>query len=222
MGERHPKPVPFSLEEQLANGYSIVTFDGEPWLARNREPRIAVAEVAMRGTHNLANAMAALALVAALGGDEALAIEVLRRFKGLPHRCEFVAESRGVTYINDSKATNVGATIAALQGFSTPLVLIAGGDGKGADFTTLREHLRGKVKTAVLIGADAPRLAEAFAGICTVRREKTLEDAVVAAAADAEQGDTVLLSPACSSLDMFRDYRARGEAFKHAVARLPA
>jgi UDP-N-acetylmuramoylalanine--D-glutamate ligase len=222
MAERHPKTIPFSLDEPLASGYSLVSFDGEPWLARNREPRIAVAEVAMRGRHNLANAMAALALAASLGGDEALAIDVLRRFKGLAHRCEFVAERKGVTYINDSKATNIGAAIAALQGFTTPLVLIAGGDGKGADFAMLTEHVQGRVKSAVLIGADAPKLEQALAGVCKIVRTSTLEAAVAAAAAEAVPGDTVLLAPACSSLDMFRDYRARGDAFKTAVAGLPA
>jgi UDP-N-acetylmuramoylalanine--D-glutamate ligase len=222
MGDRHPKAIAFSIEQELPNGYSLVTFDGEPWLARNREPLIAVAEVAMRGRHNLANALAALALVASLGGDQALAVEVLRRFKGLPHRCEFVADRRGVAYINDSKATNIGAAIAALQGFATPLVLIAGGDGKGADFTLLREHVRDKVKTVVLIGVDAPKLERALADVSNVVRVATLDEAVTAAAEAAEAGDTVLLAPACSSLDMFSDYRARGEAFKAAVARLPA
>jgi len=183
-------------------------------------PLIPTSEVAMHGDHNLGNAMAALALAAAIGVATEPALAVLRTFGGLPHRCEAVAERRGVRYINDSKATNVGATIAALGGLRGPIVLLAGGDGKGADFTPLREHVRGKVRAVLVIGRSAEALVEALATECPVTRCATLEEAVDAAAAIAVDGDTVLLAPACSSLDMFTDYRARGDAFKAAVASL--
>jgi UDP-N-acetylmuramoylalanine--D-glutamate ligase len=131
-----------------------------------------------------------------------------------------VADIGGVRYIDDSKGTNVGATIAAVNGFPGPLVVIAGGDGKGQDFAPLAAAFRGKVKRAVLIGHDAPVIAEALEGVCPVERSDTLPSAVAAAAAAAQPGDTVLLSPACASLDMFRDYNHRGEVFADAVRAL--
>jgi UDP-N-acetylmuramoylalanine--D-glutamate ligase len=125
-----------------------------------------------------------------------------------------------VRYIDDSKGTNVGATIAAVTGMPGPLVLIAGGDGKGQDFTPLGAALRGKVRHAVLIGRDAPTLAAALAGVCSTETVASMAAAVSAAQACARAGDTVLLSPACASLDMFRDYGHRGDVFAAAVRAL--
>jgi UDP-N-acetylmuramoylalanine--D-glutamate ligase len=149
-------------------------------------------------------------------------LEELREFTGLPHRAQWVAEHRGVRYINDSKGTNVGATLAAVGGLAGPLVVIAGGDGKGQDFAPLAAAFRGKVRAAVLIGRDAGLIETALAGTCETARVESMEEAVRAAARFAQPGDTVLLSPACSSLDMFRDYAHRGSVFATAVQALGA
>ena len=146
----------------------------------------------------------------------------LRAFAGLPHRSQWVAELNGVTYINDSKGTNVGATLAAVGGMQGTLVMIAGGDGKNQDFAPLAAAFRGKVRHTVLIGRDAAAIARALEGVCTVESCASLEEAVRAAARAARPGDTVLLSPACASLDMFRDYTHRGAVFTQAVKELAA
>jgi UDP-N-acetylmuramoylalanine--D-glutamate ligase len=140
----------------------------------------------------------------------------------LPHRSEWVAERRGVRYIDDSKGTNVGATLAAVAGLPGPLLLIAGGDGKGQDFAPLAAGCAGKVRQALLIGRDARALGSALGEACAVGYCATLEEAVFLAARLAQPGDTVLLSPACASLDMFRDYVHRGQAFATAVRGLAA
>jgi UDP-N-acetylmuramoylalanine--D-glutamate ligase len=132
-----------------------------------------------------------------------------------------VRDRQGVHFINDSKGTNVGATLAAVAGMPGTLVWVAGGDGKGQDFTPLAAALAGRTRLAVLIGRDAPRLADLLEGVCPVRRCDTLEEAVAVAAEAALAGDTVLLSPACASLDMFRDYSHRGDVFTAAVGSLP-
>jgi len=146
----------------------------------------------------------------------------LAEFTGLAHRSQWVADVNGVTYINDSKGTNVGATIAAVSGMSGPLIIIAGGDGKSQDFAPLAEVFRGKVRHTVLIGRDADAVERALKGVGTTERARSLEDAVKAAARAAKSGDTVLLSPACASLDMFRDYTHRGAVFTQAVKELAA
>jgi UDP-N-acetylmuramoylalanine--D-glutamate ligase len=172
------------------------------------------------GLHNAANALAALALGGAVGLPTAAMIDALVSFPGLPHRSEWIADVAGVRYIDDSKGTNVGATIAAVAGMPGPLVMIAGGEGKGQDFTPLGPAFRGKVRHAVLIGKDAPAVAAALAGVCTTETVASMQEAVAAAARIARAGDTVLLSPACASLDMFRDYGHRGDVFAAAVREL--
>jgi UDP-N-acetylmuramoylalanine--D-glutamate ligase len=220
MGARHPRAVPFSVEKPLRRGYSVIEHRARRWLARDRKPLIATADLALRGTHNESNALAALALTASFESNVEPALEVLRTFAGLAHRCQRVAERAGVVFIDDSKGTNVGATLAALQGLAGPLVLIAGGLSKGQDLRPLATAARGKVKAAVLIGAAAAELEEIFRPICATRRAATMTAAVQQAAALAVRGDTVLLSPACASQDMFRDYRQRGELFASAVSEL--
>lgn len=222
MGSRHARVVPFSVQRELASGYSIVVRNGERWLARDREPLLRSTELGTRGTHNEANALAALALTAELTTDQSAALDVLRAFTGLPHRCQRVAERRGVAYVDDSKGTNVGATLAAIKGLAGPLVLIAGGLSKGQDLAPLGIGARGKVRAAVLIGAAASELEKVLAPVCETVHAARMADAVAKAAALAERGDTVLLSPACASQDMFRDYRERGELFARAVRELPA
>ncbi|MGH8243224.1 MAG: glutamate ligase domain-containing protein, partial [Steroidobacteraceae bacterium] len=172
--------------------------------------------------HNAANALAALAVGSVCGFPREAMTGVLRRFRGLPHRAERVRDRRGVAWIDDSKGTNVGATVAAIEGLDGPLVLIAGGEGKGQDFGPLAAACPGKVRHAILIGRDAPIMAAAMAGRCPVSLAESMESAVAAAAKLAQPGDSVLLSPACASFDMFRDYAERGEAFAAAVRELPA
>jgi UDP-N-acetylmuramoylalanine--D-glutamate ligase len=172
------------------------------------------------GLHNAANALAALALGDAVGLPMAAMLAALESFPGLPHRSAWVADVAGVRYINDSKGTNVGATLAAVAGMAGPLVMIAGGQGKGQDFSPLADGFRGKVRHTVLIGKDARALAAALAGVSSTEIVASLQEAVAAASRAARPGDTVLLSPACASLDMFRDYAERGEVFAAAVRML--
>jgi len=206
---------------ELPRGYSVVARRGKRWLARDGQTLLPATELAIRGTHNEANALAALALTAELTTDLDAALGVLRTFGGLPHRCQRVAQRRDVTYVDDSKGTNVGATLAALQGLAGPLVLIAGGLPKGQDLAPLAAGSRGKLRAAVLIGTAAAELEGVFAGICPTVRAASMDEAVARAAALAEPGDTVLLSPACASQDMFRDYKERGELFARAALGLP-
>jgi UDP-N-acetylmuramoylalanine--D-glutamate ligase len=192
----------------------------EPWLARRGDALLPLSALKISGRHNAANALATLALGDALRLPLAPMLEELREFPGLAHRAQWVADIKGVRYINDSKGTNVGATLAAVGGLAGPLVVIAGGDGKGQDFSPLAAAFRGKVRTTVLLGRDAGLIETALAGICHTARVDDMREAVRAAARFAQPGDTVLLSPACSSLDMFRDYAQRGEVFAAAVKEL--
>jgi UDP-N-acetylmuramoylalanine--D-glutamate ligase len=221
MGARHPRAVPFSVRTELERGFSIVARDGERWLARDGAPLLRAAELKLRGTHNEANALAALAVTAELSPNDDASRGVLRTFSGLPHRCEHIATRRGVVYVDDSKGTNVGATLAALHGLAGPLVLIAGGLGKGQKFEPLAAGARGKLRAAVLIGAAAAELERVLGPVCRTARAASMDDAVARAAELAERGDTVLLSPACASQDMFRDYHERGQMFASAARGLP-
>jgi UDP-N-acetylmuramoylalanine--D-glutamate ligase len=216
------KTVGFSLRASIGADYAVATHSGEWWLTRLDEPLIPVAAMKVKGLHNAANALASLALGDALGLPMPAMLEELATFPGLPHRSQWVADVHGVAYINDSKGTNVGATIAAVSGMQGPLVMIAGGDGKNQDFSALADVFRGKVRHTVLIGRDAAAVAAALRGVCTLETCATLEEAVRAAAKAAQPGDTVLLSPACASLDMFRDYTHRGAVFAQAVKELAA
>jgi UDP-N-acetylmuramoylalanine--D-glutamate ligase len=212
--------ISFGVIDSKAD-YSLMSPQGqEPWLSRRGSALLPLTALKISGRHNAANALATLALGDALRLPLAPMVDELREFTGLPHRAQWVAEIKGVRYINDSKGTNVGATLAAVSGLAGPLVIIAGGDGKGQDFTPLAAGFRGKVRTAVLLGRDAGLIETALAGICHTARVESMQDAVRAAARFAQAGDTVLLSPACSSLDMFRDYAHRGNAFAAAVQEL--
>ncbi len=209
----------FSLRGAAGADYTVEDRAG-PWLMRRTEPLLPLSALRIRGLHNAANALAALALGEALDVPLAAMCAELQEFPGLAHRTEWIAEIAAVAYVDDSKGTNVGATLAAVNGMQGPLVLIAGGEGKNQDFRPLAQAFRGKVRHLVLIGRDAPRLAEALQGVCPIERCETMQDAVTAAARAASPGDTVLLSPACASLDMFRDYAHRGEVFARAVREL--
>jgi UDP-N-acetylmuramoylalanine--D-glutamate ligase len=177
-------------------------------------------EIKIRGVHNLENAMAAAAMAFAAGADRESVAAVLREFPGLEHRLEFVREKSGVAYINDSKGTNVGAVVKSVEGFAQPVILIAGGLDKGSDFSPLYDLFKQKVKLLVLIGKAADKMAKALSGATETVFAATLQDAVHLASAKAASGDVVLLSPACASFDMFKDFEDRGRQFKDAVKAL--
>ncbi len=200
--------------------WSLVTRAGRDFLARQGEPLLACDEMKLPGRHNASNALASLAIGAACGLALEPMLATLRTFEGLPHRMRWVADRGGVRWFDDSKGTNVGATLAAVAGLTGPLVVIAGGDGKGQDFGPLGPAFAGKVRRAVLIGRDREQVAAALRGHCEVEFVADMPAAVVAAARVAQPGDLVLLSPACASLDMFRDYAHRGDAFAQAVREL--
>ncbi|MGH8141612.1 MAG: UDP-N-acetylmuramoyl-L-alanine--D-glutamate ligase [Steroidobacteraceae bacterium] len=200
--------------------YHLQERAGERWLMRHEEALLPLSELKVDGLHNAANALAALALAEALALPRSACLAALREFAGLAHRMQCVAEIRGVRYIDDSKGTNVGATLAAVAGLGAGLIVIAGGEGKGQDFSPLHGGFARKVRCALLIGRDARRLGAALAGACECLYCTTLEEAVERAAALGRAGEVVLLSPACASLDMFRDYAHRGEVFAAAVRRL--
>jgi len=191
----------------------------EAWIVRRGEAIMPVGSVPLPGMHNTANVLAAFALGDAIGLPVDAMASAVEAYAGLPHRCETVAVRCGVRWINDSKGTNVGATVAAIEGIGAcaPLVLIAGGLGKGADFSPLLGPARRHVRCAVLIGRDAARLAEVLRRCTEVRQAPDLDTAVDVAAGAARAGDSVLFSPACASFDMFADYEARGEEFRRLV-----
>lgn len=214
MATGNAERVTFGAE---AGQWHLAERNDRTWLCRDGEPVIGTDELALRGRHNWLNALAALALAEAVALPRAAACTALREFAGLPHRCQHVASVGGIDWINDSKGTNVGAVIASLEGLAGPIVLLAGGQAKGADFTPVAAVLERKGRAAVLFGADAETLAAALQGTVPVERVPGLREAVTAAADIARPGDTVLLSPGCASFDQFRDYQDRGDQFVAAV-----
>lgn len=220
---RLPAEDRFTTRAPQAGEWGIGRHQGADWLMHGDAPLMPTAEVRLAGRHNQANALAALAMGHRLGLPLVAMCRVLRRFPGLPHRGELVAETGGVRWINDSKGTNVGATLAAIAGLGPTLegrlVLLAGGVGKGADFAPLAEPLGDFGREAVLFGLDAERLARTLRGRLAVTEVEDLEAAMVRAARIAEPGDCVLLSPACASLDQFANYQERGEVFRRWVRR---
>ena len=204
--------------------WGVIERGGEHWLAQGANALLAVREMKLAGLHNAANALAALALCRGLGLPLEPLLQALREFKGLPHRVEPVGEAQGVRWYDDSKGTNVGATVAALAGLAhggAKVILIAGGEGKGQDFSPLKAAVARSARALVLIGRDAPLIEAAVAGVgVPVLRAVSMEEAVALAGGSARPGDAVLLSPACASFDMFRDYRHRGEVFRLAVERV--
>lgn len=206
-----------------ADDFGVLQSDDGEWLVRGGDKLLRRSELQLAGNHNVANALAALALCAAAGLPRAALVGALKAFRGLPHRVEQVAErTDGVTYYDDSKGTNVGATVAALEGLRRKVVLIVGGDGKGQDFSPLKDAFARYARAVVLIGRDAKTI-EAAVGGCGVAlvHAADMDAAVLEANARAEAGDVVLLSPACASLDMFRNYAHRAQVFIDAVKRLP-
>lgn len=212
-----PRRVTFGAGPAPEGHYGVQGKGPAAALARGARALMPVDRLPVPGRHNVMNALAALAMGEALGLDEAAMLSALAAYTGLPHRTQVVARRDGVTWIDDSKATNAGAAVAAIEGLGGPVVLIAGGEAKETDFAPLARALSSAGRAAVLIGRDAELLAGAVEGACPVHRATDMSDAVARAAALAEPGDSVLLSPACASFDMFDDYRARGDAFAEAV-----
>jgi UDP-N-acetylmuramoylalanine--D-glutamate ligase len=205
--------LPQSEEE-----WGLVARDDGDWLARGGELLLPARALALPGRHNTQNALAALALTASVAKIGRPVLDALASFRSLPHRVQVVAEANGVRFIDDSKGTTVAATRVALEGLGAPVILIAGGDGKGQSFRELRGPVEGACKAVLLIGRDAPQLEAALAGTrVPVENLRTLDAAVARAIALAEPGDIVLLSPACASLDQFRNYQERGERFRSLV-----
>ncbi len=207
----------FTLNRPSAGEFGICEQDGATYLCVGDELLVNTDELKIRGRHNHANALAALALGQGIGLPMPAMLDALKAFPGLEHRTQWVAEINGVNWYNDSKGTNVGATLAAIEGLPGKHVLIAGGQGKGADFTPLREIASQRLRALVLMGEDADRIAKAVDQVVPVRLVGDMDEAVAAAAELAEAGDNVLLSPACASFDMFRGFAHRGEVFMRAV-----
>ena len=211
----------FGLGKPDFKRFGVIDDEGQKYLAFEFKKLMPATELKIRGAHNVSNALAALALGHAAGLEFEPMLRVLKRFTGLAHRCQWVRELRGVNYYDDSKATNVGAALAAIEGLGADiagqLILIAGGDGKGAEFGALKAPVARFCRAVVLLGKDASRLEEALEKGVPVIRVHTLEQAVEHASGLAQEGDAVLLSPACASLDMFKNFEQRGELFAQAV-----
>ena len=208
--------------DTLPTGHFCLTHQKDRlWMAESGQGLLPVDKLTIAGLHNAANAMAALALCRGIGLDYDGLIPALKTFEGLPHRVQRVAELAGRTFYDDSKGTNVGATVAALKGFTSKVVLIAGGDGKGQDFAPMRDAME-NVRALVQIGRDGPLIEAAVAGTCLVYRCETMEAAVAQAFSLSRSGDAILLSPACASWDMFRNYAHRAEVFIAAAETLVA
>jgi UDP-N-acetylmuramoylalanine--D-glutamate ligase len=212
--------ITFGLDAPQIGHYGLREHDNQSWLAHGDRLLIATSSLRMSRRHDVLNALAVLALAEGLGVSWPAAHRGLVDFGGLAHRMQEVAQREGVIWINDSKGTNVGASVAAIRSVGAPLVLIAGGDAKGSDLTPLAQVMRGRARAAVVLGKDAPALATALEGVCDVHAVDDIESAVRCASVLARSGDTVLLSPACSSLDMHASFEERGDRFAAAVETL--
>ena len=213
------KKVLFSLSKRLdegafSNGQTISLRLG------GKEEEYSISKAPLKGIHNVENMMAALTAARIFGCSKKAVQNVLEQFKGLEHRLEFVREIGGVRFYNDSKGTNVGSVVKSLQSFSEPVILIAGGKDKNWDLSPLKELVRKQVKHLILMGEAKERMNHELGGLTDTALAKTMEEAVSLARQKAKGGEVVLLSPACSSFDMFKDYKERGKVFKEAVHRL--
>lgn len=224
LGEGVPS-LSFGLNAPDFNAFGVREENGQKYLAKAFDMLMPTSELKVRGSHNQANALAALALGHAVGLPMAAMLEAVRGFTGLVHRCQWLREREGVAWYDDSKATNVGAALAAIEGLGADIdgkvVLIAGGDGKGADFSGLAAPVGRYCRVVVLLGRDAERLGDALGDGVRHVRVASLDDAVARCAELAQPGDAVLLSPACASFDMFKNYEERGRLFAEAVRALP-
>jgi len=212
--------ISFGLDAPADGQFGLCEEEGRTYLAYGDQLLISIDELAMYGVHNQLNALAALAAGQLIGLEMSGMLQVLAEFPGLPHRMQLVARIGAVDYINDSKATNVAAAVASIESVNGMLVLIAGGDGKGGDFGELAAALEGKLRAAVLIGKDAETIARALDTVMPVHFAADMASAVRQAAKCAESEDTVLLAPACASLDQYKNFTVRGDAFCEAVGAL--
>ena len=212
--------VTFSLYPSSPADFHLIE-DGGFHLGQGNDAWIAVDELRVTGRHNWANCLAAMAIARALGVSREATVAALRDFEGIPHRSQWVAEIDGVEWINDSKATNVGAAKASIAGRDRPLILIAGGQSKGADMTLMRDSIEAKVRLVLLLGEDAERLERAWSGATRIERVADMAAAVKRAREFARPGDCVLLAPACASFDMYEKFEARGDDFMRLVRELP-
>lgn len=216
--------VSYGLNTPTENNWGIITKNQITYLAKGDICLLPVDQLRIKGKHNWANALAACALADVAGISIASMLNVLQSFSGLPHRSQWLRTIDKVDFINDSKGTNIGATISAITGIGSALqgkiVLIAGGQGKGADFNELRESISEYVRAVILIGEDAFKIQQALHTVVDLTHATSLVQAVGLAQKTAKPGDVVLLSPACASLDMFRDFNHRGEVFADAVSAL--
>ncbi len=211
--------IGFTLNTPADNEFGIISEDGKTYLAQGQQKLIESEQLQITGQHNMANALAALALGQAMALPMTAMLQSIGEYRGLPHRCQLVAKQHGVRWVNDSKATNVGACIAAIEGLANHknIILIAGGAGKDQAFSELSNVLSEHVKTILLIGQDANVIAQSVPKNVTQYHVEDMVDAIKQAKADAIEGDIVLLSPACASFDMYGSYAERGEHFIHAV-----
>jgi len=215
-----PNVVTFGLSRPPSGkDLGVVQQGSADWLIRGREVLLPAADLKIEGRHNIGNALAALAIADTIvGGNTAEMVGALREFVGLPHRCEIVGDYRGVRWINDSKGTNVGATVAALEGMGRPVVLIAGGQAKNADFGPLARSARRYARQVVLFGEDREQISEHLSRTVPVTTVMTLDEATLLASKWAQPGDVVLFSPACASFDMFDNFEHRGDTFRELVS----
>lgn len=211
------RAVMFGAGPAQQGHFGVVLADGQRWLAKGEEKLLNTAEMKVAGGHNEINALAALALAEAAGIDLQACLAVLREFEGLEHRTQWVGNHNGINWYNDSKGTNVGATVAALKGLPGKTVLLAGGQGKGADFSPLADVVQKYARAVVLFGEDAESIALALKGDIPIVFAKDMSDAILQAKGLAGIGDNVLLSPACASFDMFDNYEQRGHVFMDTV-----
>jgi UDP-N-acetylmuramoylalanine--D-glutamate ligase len=209
--------ITFGLDAPDAGHYGVIVEDDIEYLARGDTALFACHDIALVGLHNRANVLAAMAAGELIGLEPAAMLQVVAEFPGLPHRMQFVRNVNDANYINDSKATNVAAAIASVMSLDGPVVLIAGGQGKGGDFAALAAAVAGKLRAVVVFGEDAGLLADAFKGKAELHLVSNLGEAVGQSAVIAAPGDTVLLAPACASFDQFDNYMRRGDAFCTAV-----
>ncbi len=213
--------ITFGLDKPATGHFGIREKDAEHWLVKGDEFLMPCRDVKLPGKHNLSNALAALALGDAAGLPMSSMLDVLREYAGMEHRTQWVREWNGVNWYNDSKGTNVGATIAALSGLSGNTVLIAGGQGKGADFFPLKQVVGDHARAVILMGEDARKIGDVLDNVVPVFFASSMDQAVSLAAQQAKPGDNVLLSPACASFDMFKNYMQRGQIFMDLVLNLP-
>lgn len=219
-----PHSISFGLDVPEKNNFGLLFSDNLCYLACGHHQLIAANDLKIRGRHQMANALAAFGLGKAIGLSDRAMLSALKNFQGLPHRCQWVANIHGVNWYNDSKATNVGAALASIEGLgqesSKKLIVIAGGIGKNADFSALVPGMKKYVRLLILMGQDAPIITEALKDSIPIHQAQTLQQAVAIAHQEAQPGETVILAPACASFDQFHHFEHRGDVFMQAVKAL--